>query len=103
MHEVADQLSSLRSIERQQVQQAHAQAAAQAAHEIAAQRFKAGLGDYLVVLNTEAPLLLELKRAADLKARALDTQISLIRSLGGGYLADPELATHLAANPKGPS
>jgi len=88
VHDVADQLSSLGSIDRQQAEQARAQAAAESAYDLATQRYKAGLGTYLTVLNAEASVLNQRRLAADLKARAVDTQIALIRSLGGGYVAD---------------
>ncbi len=85
VHDVADQIASLRSIDRQQVEQARAQAAAESAYDLSTQRYKAGLGTYLTVLNAEATVLAQRRQSADLKARALDTQIALIRSLGGGY------------------
>lgn len=103
VHDVADQISSLRSIERQQIQQVRAQAAAESAYEIATQRYRAGLGNYFLVLNAEAAVLQQRRQAAELKARSLDLQILLIGSLGGGYAADPELAKHLASNPRAPS
>jgi NodT family efflux transporter outer membrane factor (OMF) lipoprotein len=88
VHDVADQLSSLGSIDRQQAEQARAQAAAESAYDLATQRYQAGLGTYLTVLNAEANVLNQRRQAADLKARAIDTQIALIRALGGGYVAD---------------
>ena len=87
VRDVADQISSLQSIERQQKEQASAQASAEAAYDIATQRYKAGLGTYLVVLNAESTVLTQRRLGTDLKARALDTQVALIRSLGGGYTA----------------
>ena len=47
------------------------------------------IGNYLVVLNAETTVLGQRRIAADLKARELDTQIALIRALGGGYRDDP--------------
>jgi NodT family efflux transporter outer membrane factor (OMF) lipoprotein len=92
VHDVADQIGSLRSIARQQVQEESAQAAAESAYDLATQRYKAGLGTYLTVLNAETTVLTQRRQATDLKARAIDQQITLIRALGGGYVADPELA-----------
>ncbi len=85
VHDVADQIGSLRSIARQQAQQTTAQSAAESAYDLATQRFKAGLGSYLTVLNAEAGVLSQRHQSVDLRARALETQILLIRSLGGGY------------------
>ncbi len=88
VHDVADQIASLRSVDRQQAEQVRAQAAAESAYDLSTQRYKAGLGTYLTVLNAEATVLAQRRQSADLKARALDAQIALIRSLGGGY-TDP--------------
>lgn len=95
VHDTADQLSSVRSIERQQAEQANALAAAESAYDLATQRYKAGLGSYLTVLTAEASVLNQRRLGADLKARALDVQITLIRALGGGYA--PATAQDLAA------
>ncbi len=88
VREVADQLASARSIARQQTEQQAAQAAAEGAYEIAVQRYQAGLGNYLQVLTAETNVLNQRRQAADLAARALDTQVALIRALGGGYMSD---------------
>jgi NodT family efflux transporter outer membrane factor (OMF) lipoprotein len=87
LHEVADALGSLRSLVLQQAEQARAQDAAESAYGLARQRYQAGLGNYLLVLNAESAVLAQRRLATDLKARALETQIALIRALGGGYLA----------------
>ncbi len=97
VHDVADQISSMQSIARQQAQQSQAQAAAESAYDVAVQRYKAGLGTYLVVLNAEANVLNQRRAATDLKARALDTQVALIRALGGGYAAEAPRTTTAAA------
>ena len=96
VHDVADQIGSLKSIERQQLEQARAQAAAESAYDLATQRYKAGLGSYLTVLTAESSVLGQRRQAADLTARALDTQIALIRALGGGYAGDAERLAHNA-------
>ncbi len=97
VHEVSDQITSIRSIARQQTEQASAQAAAESAFDLSTQRYRAGLGTYLTVLNAEATVLNQRRLAADLKARALDSQVILIRALGGGYLPDAELAGRTVA------
>jgi NodT family efflux transporter outer membrane factor (OMF) lipoprotein len=90
IHEVGDQLASGRSIVRQQAEQRQAQQAAEAAYEIAVQRYKAGLGNYLNVLTAESAVLAQRRLAVDLAARALDTQVGLARALGGGYTPDAQ-------------
>jgi outer membrane protein TolC len=86
-HDVADQVASMQAIARQQAQQQGAGQAAQDAYDIALQRYRAGLGSYLVVLNAETTVLSQRRLAVDLGARALDTQVALIHALGGGYSA----------------
>ena len=54
----------------------------------AMQRYRAGLGTYLTVLTAETNVLAQRRLTADLDARALDTQVALVRALGGGYAAD---------------
>ena len=90
IHEVGDQLASGRSIVRQQDEQRQAQQAAEAAYDIAVQRYKAGLGNYLNVLTAETAVLAQRRLAVDLAARALDTQVGLARALGGGYTPTTE-------------
>ena len=67
---------------------ATAQTSAETAYAIATQRYKAGLGTYLNVLAAETNVLNQRRLAVDLAARALDTQVQLIRALGGGYSAN---------------
>ncbi|TFZ08825.1 efflux transporter outer membrane subunit [Ramlibacter humi] len=90
VRDVADQLASARSITRQQAEQRQAQQAAEGAYQIAVQRYQAGLGTYLNVLTAETSVLQQRRLAVDLSARALDTQVQLMRALGGGFQADPE-------------
>ena len=85
VRDAADQVSSAQSIARQQAQQREAQTAAEGAYDIAVQRYRAGLGNYLNVLTAETAVLAQRRLAVDLAARALDTQVGLARALGGGW------------------
>ena len=89
VHDVADQIGSARSIERQLRQQADAQSSAEAAYQIATQRYGAGLATYLTVLTAETNVLAQRRLTVDLRARSLDVQMQLVRALGGGYAAEP--------------
>lgn len=89
VRDVADQVTSMQAIARQQVEQRAAQNAAEGAYEIAVQRYKAGLGNYLNVLTAETSVLAQRRQAVDLSARSLDTRVALIRALGGGYVSSP--------------
>jgi len=95
VRDVVDQIASLQSIARQQQEQLAAKASAESAYDLATQRYRGGLSTYLTVLNAESNVLAQRRLAADLDARALDTRISLLRSLGGGWQdATPSLAWH---------
>jgi NodT family efflux transporter outer membrane factor (OMF) lipoprotein len=85
VRDAADQVSSAQSITRQQTEQRAAQTAAEGAYDIAVQRYRAGLGNYLNVLTAETAVLAQRRLAVDLAARALDTQVALARALGGGW------------------
>jgi len=85
LHETADALSSLQSVEHQQREQALALASANDAYALALQRYRAGLGSYLSVLTAETNVLAQRSADSDLKAKALDSQALLAHALGGGY------------------
>ncbi|VWX62293.1 Efflux transporter, outer membrane factor (OMF) lipoprotein, NodT family [Burkholderiales bacterium 8X] len=89
VRDASDQVASALSVQRQQAQQRDAQAAAEAAYEIAVQRYGAGLGNYLNVLTAETAVLAQRREGIDLAARALDTQVGLARALGGGWQPSP--------------
>jgi NodT family efflux transporter outer membrane factor (OMF) lipoprotein len=84
LREVVDQLSSFRSLEQQRQQQQQALAASRDAYDLALLRYREGVGNYLQVLSAEAPLLAQEGLETDLRARALDLSINLVRALGGG-------------------
>lgn len=87
VHEVLDQMTMLQSVTRQQEQQRAAEDAAETAYRLARQRYEAGLGSYLQVLGAETAVLDQRRLRVDLQARYLDTQVALIRALGGGQSA----------------
>ena len=72
-------------------------AAGWGAYAIALQRYQAGLGNYLQVLSAETAVLAQRRQGVDLAARAIDTQVQLIRALGGGYTEEPATAAVAAA------
>lgn len=94
LREVADQITSQQAVEGQAREQQAAQQAAEGALKLALQRYRAGLGTYLTVLAAEANVLAQRRISIDLKARGIDTNLQLIRALGGGFAAD---STSLAA------
>ena len=103
--EAGDAIGSVQSLARQQALQAQTAAKTETAYGFAVQRFRAGLGNYLVVLSTESPLLAQRRLGIDLRARQLDTHVQLMQALGGGWSDDtdpvntstPHTSTEIAA------
>ncbi|WP_240309490.1 MULTISPECIES: efflux transporter outer membrane subunit [Sphingomonas] len=93
LREVADAAGSLRALQGQLAQQRAALAAAQDAKRVAELRYRAGLTNQLAVLLTDDQLLLSRRAVADLEARTLTLQVSLIRALGGGFASAPSTMT----------
>ncbi len=88
LHDTADQITTLHSIDSQITIQRNALSEAERAYSLARTRYSAGLGTQLVVLNAETTVLQQRKLATDLQARRLDAQMALIKALGGGYTAE---------------
>lgn len=86
--EAGDALASIQSLSRQQALQDEAVASAEKAYQFAQERYRAGLGSYLVVLSTESQVLAQRRLAVDLRARQLDTRLVLMKALGGGWSDD---------------
>ena len=97
LREVADEISSQQSLERQQRAQTEATAAADAAYDLALQRYRAGLGNFLVVLTAQNNVLAQRRASTDLIARHLASEVALAHALGGGYEADTLPAVAQAA------
>lgn len=87
--EAADASATLRAVALQQAEQAQSATAAEAARNLAQQRHRAGLANRLGVLEAEIAVLAQRGAAADLRARALEAQVSLMQALGGGWRDDP--------------
>jgi NodT family efflux transporter outer membrane factor (OMF) lipoprotein len=97
LREVADEMTGLRSIEKQQLAQRDATVAADAAYDLALQRYRAGLGNFLVVLTAQTNVLTQRRADTELKARHLASEVALVRALGGGYAAESDLPQTTAA------
>jgi NodT family efflux transporter outer membrane factor (OMF) lipoprotein len=88
VRDVADQLAMLQAVGRQQEAHRAAQAVADSSHAFAVQRHGAGLGNLLPVIAAQVAVLNQQRAGLDLQARVLDTQVALMRALGGGYRAE---------------
>lgn len=86
--ETTDAIESAQSLRRQAQAQAAALHSARQNHALAQQRFAAGLGNAVLVLSAETAVLAQRRAQADLRARQIDNQISLMKALGGGWRDD---------------
>lgn len=85
VRDVVDQLTSLKSIAAQKTEQRQSEAAAAEAYDLALQRFREGIGNYLEVLTAENQLLTQESLGVDLNTRELALSVNLTRALGGGF------------------
>lgn len=86
--QAGDAIASVQSLQRQQTLQNESLSKAERAYDFAVQRYQAGLGTQITVLNTETQLITQRRLAVDLQARELDTRIALASALGGGWTDD---------------
>jgi NodT family efflux transporter outer membrane factor (OMF) lipoprotein len=87
LREVADKLASSQTLQKQLQEQQHTLTQLSAAYELAMARYRAGLSNYLVVLDADNAVLQQHSTLIDLQARATDVQVGLMLALGGGYVA----------------
>jgi outer membrane protein TolC len=71
--------------EAQRAQQRIAQTSAQEAYDLAASRYRGGLGSYVQVLAAESQVLARKRLDADLSVRRLALSIALVQASGGGF------------------
>lgn len=91
LHDVADQISTLQSLDTQIARQQAAQASAERAYALALKRYKADITDRLTVLNVESNLIAQQRASIDLQARWIDSRLRLVRALGGGFAESNDL------------
>jgi NodT family efflux transporter outer membrane factor (OMF) lipoprotein len=92
LRDIADVLSSRRSVRRQLAKAEASLAAATDAYEAQRTRYSAGLNGLIDVLTAQNTLIAQRRMVADLKAQSLSLDIALVRALGGGFSADTRVA-----------
>ncbi|CAB3696392.1 MULTISPECIES: efflux transporter outer membrane subunit [Achromobacter] len=85
VHQVADALDGLRLLDQERAQQRQAREAIEAAYDLAVNRYKAGLGNYITVLIAQTGVLTQARLDTDLRIRAYQLDANLANALGGGY------------------
>jgi len=101
LHEVADDVQSLRAVALQDAQQQRATAAASGNLQLAQERARVGTTNMLPALAAEMSLLQQQRLDLDLRARRVDLRVGLIKALGGGF--DASLPDTDANGDSGPS
>ena len=88
VRETSDQLSLIDALNEQIVLQQRSLNDAEAAYQLAEERFRAGLSSYLTVLNTETAVLTARREHVDLISGGAIARINLLLAVGGSF--DPE-------------
>jgi NodT family efflux transporter outer membrane factor (OMF) lipoprotein len=86
--EVAEQLTRVADLAREEDATKAALDAAEEAYRLAMLRYRGGLSPYLTVLTVESQLLTQRRAMAGLKSRREELHIALVRALGGGFNED---------------
>jgi NodT family efflux transporter outer membrane factor (OMF) lipoprotein len=85
LRDVANQASTLHSLDTQIAAQAVALHAAERSYKLTASRYQHGITEYLQVLEIQNTLLQEQNRQIQLQARHLQAAVLMIKALGGNY------------------
>jgi NodT family efflux transporter outer membrane factor (OMF) lipoprotein len=89
LREVADATASIRALRAQIRDQEASLKAITSAYDIALNRYKGGLGDFVQVLMAQSEALKQTIQTTDLRARAYILDAQLATALGGGYEETP--------------
>lgn len=87
LRDVADAAASRKALSARLARTTEASASAEAAWEVAKQRYEGGLATYLDVLTAEDALIATRRGVAALETRAFALDVALVRALGGGFRA----------------
>nr|WP_256506760.1 efflux transporter outer membrane subunit [Cupriavidus sp. WGlv3] len=85
LHDVVNQLVSLRWHAERAGEQHQALQLTQEAYDLAVARYRSGVGNYLQVLSAEGQVLQQKQLLIDLETQQRSLHLELIRALGGGY------------------
>jgi NodT family efflux transporter outer membrane factor (OMF) lipoprotein len=87
LQEVADASAGQRALQARLAAARESLTAGEAAYRVARLRYEGGLTSYLVLLTAEDAVITQRRVVAQLEARALTLDASLVRALGGGFRA----------------
>lgn len=87
LQEVADAAAGERALQARLSAAREALQAGEAAYKVARLRYEGGLSTYIALLSAEDAVIAQRRAVAQLEARALTLDASLVRALGGGFRA----------------
>jgi NodT family efflux transporter outer membrane factor (OMF) lipoprotein len=83
--QVEDNLAALRILEREEGQERGAVASAQESLQLATNRYRGGVDNYLQVITAQTIALENERNEIDIQRRRMDASVLLIKALGGGW------------------
>ena len=92
--ETADALTQLNAVQSQAADARAALASARASFDLATQRYRSGLSPQQTALDAESLLIQARDQTATLDADTLSARVTLLMALGGGYRAQPDIASN---------
>ncbi|KAF1055669.1 MAG: Outer membrane protein OprM [Stenotrophomonas maltophilia] len=98
LRDVADQANAVRSLAQQAQSQQEAVDTARSAFDLAQQRYRAGIGNFLDVLTAQSTLLQSEQQLASLRSQQVVSSVRLNQALGGGYQPSADDAAPAAAS-----
>jgi len=87
LQDVADAAAASRALQQRLAAAQESLAAGESAYRVARLRYEGGLSTYLDLLTAEDQVIIQRRVVAQLEARALTLDASLVRALGGGFRA----------------
>jgi NodT family efflux transporter outer membrane factor (OMF) lipoprotein len=95
VQQVADQITQIDALGREQLEQQKTLESTEAAYRLAEERYRAGLASYLSVLNAETQVLTARQSMVNIHASEALARVTLLLALGGSF--DPRVDTSLQA------
>jgi len=85
VHDTADRLTQIRSLDAQNIEQTRFSQDAQNGYDLAESRYRSGLDNQITVLNAENLLLQAREQQAEIDAARGSERVNLILAIGGGF------------------
>ena len=99
INQVAQRVDALRAMDRQVEREQVAVRSARTAYDLAMQRYRGGVGNYLEALTVRQQLIAAERGSTALRMQRISTAVQLVEALGGGFApaSDTPSMQHAAA------